>query len=544
MNPEDLILRFCQNPKLEFGKESMKVAKDAVRIVQRMDRDWMTPGRRPAGICGAALILAARMNNFRRTVREVVIIVKVQEQTIFSRLDEFKMLESSGLTVEEFRSIDLERYADPPVFTQQQDGTDTSKKRGRKRRHEEFDDDGDNDQPTIISSRASSATPANTVGGLNTFANTQRQARIDSERMPPPPLPVDPNLLGVPNQQSSQEESATTQNTTEKSNDAQIESTGSPSGPSTSNSPLDTPNPEHPPKRRRGRPPKNLATPPASQVTDDPALAADITVALTNPTNIDHANALTSALGSISESSSPPPTQQTTSDQPSKPRPPIPDTEDISDSEFADDLEVGNCLLTLEEIAIKTKIWTHENRDYLRAQSAKLVKQKLEEENGTARTIVRRKRKRKRMGDMSAYIGEDGEEGQPIAGSPHEATMKMLNRRTFSKKVNYDMLRSLYGDSMSDASSRRTSVAGESPGSGAGATNIAKATSPHKTAEPGEEPEEAISEAGVQDKDGEQEESNAPAGEHEPEGTDEDESEDEDEGDEDPFAAGGYGDSD
>jgi len=63
INPEDLILRFCE--KLDFGRETMKVAKDAVRIVQRMNRDWMTPGRRPAGICGAALILAARMKKFR-----------------------------------------------------------------------------------------------------------------------------------------------------------------------------------------------------------------------------------------------------------------------------------------------------------------------------------------------------------------------------------------------------------------------------------------------------------------------------------------------
>ena len=45
INPEDLIFRFAQ--RLEFGQETMRVANDAVRIVQRMNRDWMTPGRRP-----------------------------------------------------------------------------------------------------------------------------------------------------------------------------------------------------------------------------------------------------------------------------------------------------------------------------------------------------------------------------------------------------------------------------------------------------------------------------------------------------------------
>ena len=46
---------------LEFSEETQKVSTSAVRLIQRFDRDC----RRPAGICGAALLLAARMNNFR-----------------------------------------------------------------------------------------------------------------------------------------------------------------------------------------------------------------------------------------------------------------------------------------------------------------------------------------------------------------------------------------------------------------------------------------------------------------------------------------------
>ena len=128
INPEDLVLRFAY--RLEFGDDTMRVANEAVRIIQRMNRDWMTPGRRPAGICGAALILAARMNNYRRSIREMVYIVKVTEATISKRLDEFKVTESSGLTVEEFRTIDLERACDPPSFYNQKGG----KKKGRKRK--------------------------------------------------------------------------------------------------------------------------------------------------------------------------------------------------------------------------------------------------------------------------------------------------------------------------------------------------------------------------------------------------------------------------
>ena len=458
INPEDLILRFAQ--RLEFGSETMRVANDAVRIVQRMNRDWMTPGRRPAGVCGAALILAARMNNFRRSVREVVFIVKVQEQTIFNRLDEFRATESGTLTVEEFRTIDLERAADPPAFTMDKNG---KKKRGRKRKQidADFGDDGDGVEPTVISSRATSTCPSEANGQLGTPANTQNRAQIDSQSMPPPPLPVDPSLLAASPQPSSKEHSSSSPGSTNLI--AEEHSAHSSYAKATA---------EPPAKRKRGRPPgaKNLKTPPSTQISDessinvnDPSLGSDITAALTDPSNLDHATALTSAL----ESASAPSSSATQQELPVKPRPPIPDTETISDNEFADDPEVSNCLLTPSEVAIKTRIWTHENRDYLRAQSAKILKQQLAEELGTARVIVRRQRRRKRIGDMSAYREEDGQEGMPIAGSPEEAVMKMMGKRAFSRKINYGSIANTYGGSSSSTSRRGSdAILAGSPGSG------------------------------------------------------------------------------
>ena len=263
INPEDLILRFAQ--RLEFYSETMRVANDAVRIVQRMNRDWMTPGRRPAGVCGAALILAARMNNFRRSIREVVFVCKVQEQTIFNRLEEFKATESGALTVEEFRTIDLERAADPPAFTQ---GTDGKKKRGRKRKQIDanFGDDGDGVEPTVISSRATSTCPSEANDHLRTLANTQNQEKLDSQNMPPPPVPVDPTLLAASPQGSSEQDPARPSGDTISNSEgpsAQSYSVKVTAKPST--------------KRRRGRPPgpKNLKTPPASQVPDEPSLIAN-----------------------------------------------------------------------------------------------------------------------------------------------------------------------------------------------------------------------------------------------------------------------------
>ena len=471
INPEDLILRFAE--RLEFGTETMRVANDAVRIVQRMNRDWMTPGRRPAGVCGAALILAARMNNFRRSVREVVFVVKVQEQTIFNRLDEFRATDSSTLTVEEFRTIDLERTADPPAFALDKSG---KKKRGRKRKQIDanFGDDGDGVEPTVISSRATSTCTSEANGQMNAPADTQNQAQLDSESMPPPPLPVDPSLLAAFPQRSSEKDPSPSPRDSDSTVDGLAAESSSVKATA-----------EPPAKRKRGRQPraKNLETPPTSQTSDesslnlnDPSLGSDLTAALTDPMNLDHATALTSALESTSDPPSPPATQQ---EFPVKLRLPIPDTDTISDSEFADDPEVSNCLLTPSEIAIKTRIWTHENREYLRAQSAKILKQQLAEENGTARVIIRRRRRKKRIGDMSAYIGEDGEEGMPVARSPGEAVMKMMGKRAFSKKINYGNIADTYGGSSSSTSRRGSdAIFAGSPGSGAKMSGALQAASP------------------------------------------------------------------
>ena len=135
MNPENLIRRFATD--LEFGDQTEHVAQDAIILVRRMDRDWMTTGRRPAGICGAALVLAARMNNFRRTVREVVYTVKVCEITVGQRLAEFQHLDASNLTVHNFRTHDFSTIpaCDPPSFYNQGKEKKTKgKNRGRPRK--------------------------------------------------------------------------------------------------------------------------------------------------------------------------------------------------------------------------------------------------------------------------------------------------------------------------------------------------------------------------------------------------------------------------
>ncbi|XP_035240444.1 transcription factor IIIB 90 kDa subunit-like isoform X1 [Anguilla anguilla] len=109
------IPRFAQ--LLEFGEKNHEVSMTALRLLQRMKRDWMHTGRRPSGLCGAALLVAARMHEFRRTVKEVIGVVKVCEATLRKRLTEFEETPTSQLTIDEFMKVDLEQECDPPSFT-------------------------------------------------------------------------------------------------------------------------------------------------------------------------------------------------------------------------------------------------------------------------------------------------------------------------------------------------------------------------------------------------------------------------------------------
>jgi len=91
--------------KMELGDRRVVVAATANKIVGRMKRDWIAEGRRPAGICGAALLLAARIHGFRRTRAQMQQVVRVTETTIRSRMAEFGNTASSLMTATEFDKL-------------------------------------------------------------------------------------------------------------------------------------------------------------------------------------------------------------------------------------------------------------------------------------------------------------------------------------------------------------------------------------------------------------------------------------------------------
>ncbi|OJD16745.1 hypothetical protein AJ78_03124 [Emergomyces pasteurianus Ep9510] len=394
IDPESLIYRFAK--QLEFGSSMMQVASEAVRIVQRMNRDWMITGRRPAGICGAALILAARMNNFRRTVREVVYVVKVTELTIHQRLNEFKATESGDLTVDQFRSVQLENAHDPPSFTQ---GKRVKQAMRDKRAAAEIESDDDNEDEN---------TPEPT-------SSPPKPRRVDADGFAIPDVPIDPALL--------------------------VDKDGTPESSSQK------------PKRGRPKGTKNFRPPPPteSELASESALESEMQELLTTGSNL---------LASTSTASQTAPTTQPILPQPPKP---IPSTPEIHASEFDSDPEVKYCLLSPAEVEIKERIWVHENKDYLRTQQAKALKRALAEEEDMIHGRVSgssgmnrrpRKRRKGRMGDVRYLEGKgEGEGGDGVDGvtgtrasTPAEATRRMLEKRGFSKKINYRLLEEMYED--------------------------------------------------------------------------------------------------
>jgi transcription factor IIIB subunit 2 len=176
---EDLIFRFAS--KLEFLHDTNKVALSAIRIAQRMRHDNITHGRRPAGICGAAIIMAARAHNYRRTVREVVYIAKVTMATLQERMEEFANVPAAQMTIQEFeeaRNLPEASHDPPFVYKQTKEWQEKHPKKGRKRKAAAISQDAN--QP---------------ASGTEQQPSAKRQTTASSSSEPQPSsVPIDPAL--------------------------------------------------------------------------------------------------------------------------------------------------------------------------------------------------------------------------------------------------------------------------------------------------------------------------------------------------------------
>lgn len=165
-DPAVYSLRFAN--RLDLGTDKHRIATDATRLVRRFQADWMSEGRRPAGVCGACLLVAARMNGYHRTPEEIAQIVKVSPATIRRRLLEFAKTDMANKTVEQWKNMsdaDLvaEGETQPPIVKAQERRLMKRKRRDTQGRSESVQTEQEGEEEDNLDDET-------------------RQARIDAKR--------------------------------------------------------------------------------------------------------------------------------------------------------------------------------------------------------------------------------------------------------------------------------------------------------------------------------------------------------------------------
>lgn len=456
-DPEDLIERFCD--KLDFGELTNAVKRDAAKIAQSMNRDWMVTGRRPAGIAGAAVIIAARMNNFRRTLREVVLVAKVTEITLSKRIEEFKETKSSTMSVRDFRSTDPSSVQgadvqNPPSYYRalpewQEKQAKRKRKRGKK-------NGALPESAAAIENDIDEQIETENEGG-SANENEDENGEIGEEQPPNKRPRLDADGFVVPELPSRSQN-------------------------------------ENTPRRKVGKPKgsKNWAPRPltAEEEQEERELESEIQEQLSINASLDPTRSIQEGLDSAARIE--------VSDMPSPPNrnaigPFVNSTtgniggvsmeETLGHDEFDDDPDVANCLLNEQERIFKETVWVEENKDWLRTEHAKKVKRELKDrelrEKGIDPEKERMKKLRRkdgmqragRAGDIS-YLEEarnrirDGNGGQIQAERGADVVddeeldeegrrnvsieargsvqVMMQQRGTFSRRVDYSKLSQAY----------------------------------------------------------------------------------------------------
>ncbi|XP_071800924.1 transcription factor IIIB 90 kDa subunit-like isoform X2 [Asterias amurensis] len=456
--------------KLELTEKVHEVSMTALRLVGRMKRDWMHLGRRPSGLCGAALLVAARLHNFNRTQKDIIRVVKVCDATLRKRLTEFEETPSGQLTIDEFNKIDLEEEQDPPSFTKGRRRaklaqlTEMSKQQFQElsgeisSMQEEIERalmkkcSGDDESTTSSFTdydEASEAFDEISCGDLNEF---------DRDHTPSPATSNHPDKY----QEQSPAKSSTSS------------SASSPAGAT------DAPAGKTEPGRELGHSepatqcPSDLDQLKGEARSDDvpaggqsdPALAE---TAPTSSSSFSSASKEGVKEGVLDSLLMPPPWGDegdlakglppsalslglTETIEECMKQPEAKDLEEESgelDLTGIDDREIEMFILSPQEVAIKTAIWTKENAEYIKIMKEREEKEALEKEQGITKEPKKRKKHVRKPQIQASTAGE--------------AIEKLLIEKKISSKINYEVLRDLNRTSVQQPATPTTPTVLDSP---------------------------------------------------------------------------------
>jgi hypothetical protein len=102
---------------LDSDNKANAVTLTALRLVRLMKRDHIVAGRRPTGVCAAALLIAARAHGSSRQPQDVTRILRVCGLTVATCVKEFENTASASMTLDQFNKVELDAEADPPILT-------------------------------------------------------------------------------------------------------------------------------------------------------------------------------------------------------------------------------------------------------------------------------------------------------------------------------------------------------------------------------------------------------------------------------------------
>lgn len=452
-DPSLFIQHFAE--KLQFGDQTARVCRDATKIAQRMSLDWIFEGRRPAGIAGACLLLAARMNNFRRTHSEIVAVARVGEETLQKRLNEFKKTTSGTLTIKDFRTSDHSNDSMPPSYMRnrriEKKVTEALKQREQTlRRYQVLANQGK------LASTVLGEDEANAMKMAAALKMHSRGTKLESQSKEP--LPSVEKLRerrSIKDQlRSTNEDPDDYGARAEQLMYDALQSMGeqTPERPLTANHMEES---EDSQRKRSG----------AKFAKSDALMKAVLQGGDISEEDIERA--LDKILEGQKKSSSEDLRALEDNDdfaaqfERDCPRNLVannPTTADVL-LRVKDDVELGSSdeddelydiKLSGEEVLQKERIWTALNHDFLIAQEKKRLKMEADELTGNTSGQTRKRRKVKQQVDellndaaVANAIKLIGEGGKLV--TPAESAKQMLQRKLFSRKINYDTISDLFG---------------------------------------------------------------------------------------------------
>lgn len=401
------IVRFAHH--LEFGDKTHEVSMTALRMVQRMKRDWMHTGRRPSGLCGAALLVASRLHDFNRTVRDLVQVVKVCETTIRKRLTEFSETPSSKLTLDQFMTIDLEEEQDPPCF-----------KAARKKQKQLLEDQGRlekvSEEVLVLQKQIEGQLEDRRRKVRGRFASFAKEDRLTEE------------------EENKISDEFIVGKTMETISACIDESSQQRSGASTPALSVDGSTEQQPLVVDDNSDPDDVCV-------DDPAGPRRRTESLSEQL----ANSLrpTAATLGLKE----------TIQECMSVRDCVENTEESGDLDLEglDDEELDAYIMTDAEVRLKTQFWTTTHADYLKEMEEKEARKAQEAEENANKPETKKRKRRKKAAIQANTAGE--------------AIEKMLQEKRISNKINYDVLKSLNSVDLGLPASEAQPLAAQAPGS-------------------------------------------------------------------------------